>query len=447
MTQRLSFQDLDCFSSRFDENPKNLLALNAVTQNGIHAVALNRQALGTTHHTYSHPIETASVTHQEKTGRCWLFAGLNTLREVAGKQMKLENFELSQTYLMFWDKLEKANFFLENIIETRKALLNGRVVMWLLQDPLPDGGQWDMFVNLVQKYGVIPKEFMPETKNSSESRPMNAMLIAKLRQCAQQLRQRADGGASLKELRQQKHAMMEDIYRMLTIHLGKPPATIFWEWKDKDNVFHRQGQMTPSEFFKQYVPLDLDEMVCLIHAPTKDKPFNRLYTVQYLGNVVEGYQVRYLNAPMEVLKQAAVEMIVAGEPVWFGCDVGKRLERDRGLMDLSVYNYELVYDTSFALDKAERLDYGHSSMTHAMVLTGVDLNQDKKPLKWRVENSWGDTIGDKGYMMMSDDWFDEYLYEISVKKSLLAPELLNVLKSDPVVLPPWDPMGALAKSA
>ena len=446
MKKQIRYEDIERFTTAFDAEPKNLLALNAVAKNGIGAVALSRAVVNRTDHTYSHLIETPEATSQEKSGRCWLFAGLNTLRLAAMKKMNLESFELSQTHLMFWDKLEKANFFLENIIETVDEPLDGRLVMWLLANSLPDGGQWDMFVNLVEKYGVVPKSVMPETHGSSDSRPMNVLLIAKLREYAQVLREMHERSASVKEMRQAKGEMMEEFYRMVSIHLGQPPSRFFWEWRDKDKEFHRHGEITPTEFFEQYVGFDLDETVCLINAPTKDKPYRKLYTVQYLGNVVGGHAVRYLNVDIKTLKKAAADMIVDGQAVWFGCDVGKMLEREMGILDLKVYDYELVYGTRFKLDKAGRLDYGHSRMTHAMVFTGVDLDDSGKPIKWRVENSWGTKLGDKGYMVMADSWFDEFLYEVMVSKKRLSPKLLEVLDTEPVVLPPWDPMGALARS-
>jgi len=229
--------------------------------------------------------------------------------------------------------------------------------------------------------------------------------------------------------------------------LGKPPACFFWEWRDKDKEFHRHGVINPIQFFDEYVGLDLGDMVCLINAPTKDKPYQTLYTVQYLGNIVGRRGVRYLNVDIETLKKATADMIVDGHVVWFGCDVGKMLERDMGVLDPDVYDYELVYGTAFNLDKAGRLDYGHSRMTHAMLFTGVDLDEAGVPIKWRVENSWGTKLGDKGYLMMTDRWFDEYLYEVTVSKKYLSPELLEVLDTEPVVLPPWDPMGALATSS
>ena len=446
MEKQIRYEDTVRFAATFDAEPKNLLALNAVSKNGIRAVALSRAVVNRTDHTYSHLIETPEATSQKKSGRCWLFAGLNTLRLTAMEKMNLESFELSQTYPMFWDKLEKANFFLENIIQTRDKPLDGRLVMWLLANPLPDGGQWDMFVNLIKKYGVVPKSVMPETNSSSDSRPMNVLLIAKLREYAQVLREMHERSGSVEEMRQAKGEMMEEFYRMLSIHLGQPPSRFLWEWRDKDKEFHRHGEITSTEFFEQYVGFDLDDLVCLINAPTKDKPYRRLYTVQYLGNVVGGQAVRYLNVDIETLKQATADMVVGGQAVWFGCDVGKMLEREMGILDLEVYDYELVYGTRFKLDKAGRLDYGHSRMTHAMVLTGVDLDDSNKPIKWRVENSWGTKLGDKGYLVMADGWFDEFLYEVMISKKHLSPELLEVLNTEPVVLPPWDPMGALAKS-
>jgi len=444
MDQTLKFSDIGHFSTQFDAEPENQLSMNAVTKNGVQDVALNREVFCQTNHTFSNLIQTPKATNQLHSGRCWLFAGLNTLRLEAMKELNLEQFELSQSYLMFWDKLEKANFFLENIIETRNEPLDGRLVMWLLDYPLPDGGQWDMFVSLIKKYGVVPKSVMPESHSSSNSKTMNAIIAAKLREYAQILRELHQEGAELEDLRGEKEEMLEEIYRMLAIHLGKPPALFMWEWRDKDNAFHRRGALTPLQFFNEYIKMDLREQICLINAPTADKPFNKTYTVQYLGNVAGGQPIQYLNVDLQTLKKAAVDMIVDGHAVWFGCDVGKWFAKEPGILDPQIYDFELVYGMNFAQDKAGRLNYGQSRMTHAMVLTGVDLDDSGNPLKWRVENSWGPEEGDKGYLVMSDDWFDQYLYEITVRKDYLSPELLSALEAAPVKLPPWDPMGALA---
>ena len=442
----MSIEDLRRFSLAFNNDPKNTLALNAVTENGIAAVALSRKAVDRQNSTFSNLIESPDATNQERSGRCWLFSGLSTLALEAMKKLNLGTFELSEIYQMFWDKVEKANYFLENIIETKQELLNGRLVSSLLSDPVPDGGQWNMFANLVRKYGVIPKTFMPETANSNNSEPMNALLRTKLREYAKVLRQMNEQGASTTTLREKKGELMQEFYKMLCINLGVPPETFYWEWRDKNGVFNRRGNITPVEFYNEYVGLDLDDFVSLINAPTKDKPFNKLYTVQYLGNMVGGRDTRYLNVDLKTLKKATVEMIKGNHAVWFGCDVGKMLQTNMGAMDLSIYDYELVYDTKFQLDKAARLDYGDSEMTHAMVITGVDLDEHDNPRKWRVENSWGAAIGDKGYMYMIDEWFDEYLYEVVVRKEYLSRELLKILDSEPVVLSFWDPMGTLARN-
>ncbi len=445
MQSVLEPDDVTRFSKAFNQKPENKLALNAVTQNGVQAVAINRGVVNRVQHTYSHLIETPEATNQKRSGRCWLFAGLNTLRLAAAQKMNLESFELSQAYQMFWDKLEKANYFLESVLDTLDEPLDGRVVMWLMENLIPDGGQWDMFINLVEKYGVVPKSAYPESHSSSESRGMNTFVAARLREDAAKLRRMHAAGRPLQELKQAKEGMMAEVYTMLAIHLGEPPKSFDWEWRDKDHKFHRHGEITPQEFFKQYVDVDLDDMVCLINAPTQDKPYNQLYTVQYLGNVVGGHPVRYLNVELNVLKAAVKQQIVDGKAVWFGADYGKMTERDLGVLDMDIYDLAGVYGFPIEMNKADRLDYGQSKMNHAMVLTGVDLNEEGTPRRWRVENSHGTQGGDKGYLTMADSWFDEYLYEVTVDKKYLPQEALAVLDTQPVVLPPWDPFGALAR--
>lgn len=231
---------------------------------------------------------------------------------------------------------------------------------------------------------------------------------------------------------------------MLCIHLGEPPSRFDWQWRDKDKLFHRVGSLTPKEFYSRYVGYDLSEMVCLIHDPRPQHELNRTYTVKFLGNVVGGRQIEYLNVDLETIKQSAIKQIQSGESVWFGCDVGQYLERELGTMDLDMFDYRLVYGTDVSMSKAARLQYGHSQMTHAMVFTGVDIDEDGKPRKWRVENSWSDAHGDKGFFQMTDSWFDEFTYEVVVHKNHVPGDVLRALDLAPIELEPWDPMGSLA---
>ena len=445
MKINITKSDLNEFSKEFYDEEKNILAMNSVTKNPVVNVALNRKHLTELNNVFSNTLEEKNILSQEKSGRCWLFAGTNVLRNEVIKKYKIKDFELSQNYLMFWDKFEKANYFLESIISVIEEPVQSRIFMHLLQSPIQDGGQWDMFVNLVKKYGVVPKMFMPETESSSNTRPMNTLITLKLREYASDLKKEYESGKSFEELRKLKGDMLMQIYKMLVIHLGEPPKEFIWQWEDTDGNFSREGKITPEEFLKKYVDFNLDSMMCLINAPTKDKPFNDLYTVEFLGNVIEGDIIKYVNVDIATFKKAVVEMIKDGKHVWFGCDVGKWLERDIGVMSTEIFDYDLLYGENFKSNKAERLDYGQSMMTHAMVFTGVDLDENGNPLKWRVENSWSEKPGDKGYFLMTDKWFDEFMYEVAVEKKYVVAEIVKLLEKEPVILKPWDPMGALAK--
>jgi len=237
---------------------------------------------------------------------------------------------------------------------------------------------------------------------------------------------------------------MATIYRMLCIHLGEPPKTFAWQWRDKDKQFHRDGALTPQEFFERHVKVDFDRYVCLINDPRRAHKYEQTYTVKFLGNVVGGEIVRYLNVDLPTIKSAAVKQLQDGEAVWFGCDVGKYLDRDHGVMDDRPCDFSSVYGFALDFNKASRLTYGHSQMTHAMVFTGVDLDEAGAPQKWRVENSWSDAAGVKGFFLMTDPWFDEYMYEVVVRRELVPKSALDALKGEPIALDPWDPMGSLA---
>ncbi len=440
----LTQQQLDGAASRTAENPIARIARNAAGKTDIRSVALNRDRVQAISHAYSHVVKSGKTTSQFASGRCWLFAGLNLFRMTAAERLGLEDFELSQTYMMFWDKLEKSNLFLEQIIDNAELEIGSRLLDWLCATPLNDGGQWDMFANLIDKYGVVPKRIMPETFSSSNSAVMNQHITQKLRREAQVLREKLKGGASAADVREYKNSVVDDIYRMLTIHLGVPPTSFEWKWVDKEHKFHTDGEITPQQFRSRYCPIDLHDKACLIHCPQGSKQLHTHYTVGFLGNVAGGREISYVNLPIETLKAAAVQMILDGKPVWFGCDVGKHLDRDLGVLDLDLFDTELLYGTPLLQEKAARLDYGQSLMTHAMVLVGVDLTADGNPKQWRVENSWGEAVGEAGYLTMTDAWFDQYVYEVAIDKQYISKDVLALLDTPATVLDPWDPMGSLA---
>ena len=444
MSSQITKETLEQFQEKCSADKACRVAMNAVTENGLRAAAKNGEVHRTTRHSFSVNLKQGAITDQKSSGRCWMFAALNTFRFEVIKKLNLENFELSQNYTLFYDKLEKANYFLESILETLDEPTEGRLIAWLLTAPLNDGGQWDMLCNLVRKYGVVPKYAMPESKSSSATGEMNSTLTVKLREDACRLRKAYAQGATKEELAGKKEAMLEEIYRILCICLGEPPRVFDFEAEDKDGKFIRECGLTPGAFFEKYVGLNLDDYVSVINAPTADKPYHRSYSVKFLGNVKEGRLVRYLNLEIEELKKAAIAQLKDGSPVWFGCDVGKFLTKEGGTMDLDAYQLEELLDVKFGMNKAERLEYGESLMTHAMVFLGVNLDEEGRPNRWRVENSWGEKSGEKGYYVMSDAWFDEFMYQIVVNKKYLSEEFLKEYETEPIMLAPWDPMGSLA---
>jgi len=441
----LEVQPLRGQQAAFVSNPAFRLAQNAVTRNGLDDIALNQRVVFETDHTFSTLLDDWGVTNQKQTGRCWMFAGLNLLRFAARRKLEVKEFEFSQNYLMFWDKVERANYFFEAIIDSADREVGDRSIAFLLDAPLSDGGQWNMFINLVRKHGLVPKAVMPETDSSSNSRRMNGVLRSKLREGARRLRSLHARGATLDEMRTTKQDYLQAVNRILCIHLGTPPNRFAWQWRDTASAFHRTEDLTPQQFATQFVDLPLDEYVCLVHDPRPSNPPGRTYTVQYLGNVVGGQRVTYLNVEMGLMKRIAQRTLEAGEPVWFGCDVGQQMRKDIGVMDRDMYDLEAVYGVRFELEKAARLEYGETQMTHAMLFTGVDV-VDGESRRWRVENSWGAEPGQKGFFTMNDSWFDEFMFEISARKDYLPAELQAALELEPVILPPWDPMGALAGS-
>ncbi|HFR3749161.1 TPA: aminopeptidase C [Streptococcus suis] len=440
----LDFDFTERLYANYLANPSLQATENAVSHNGLLKSLETRQSAIDNDYVFSIDLTKDAVSNQKASGRCWMFAALNTFRHKLISDFKLENFELSQAHTFFWDKYEKSNWFLEQIIATADQEIGSRKVKFLLDTPQQDGGQWDMVVALFEKYGVVPKSVYPESISSSASRELNQYLNKLLRQDAQILRDLLAKGASSEEVQIQKENLLQEIFNFLAVNLGLPPRSFDFAHRDKDNVYHRDTNMTPQAFYEKYVGLKLSDYVSIINAPTTDKPYNKSYTVELLGNVVGAPAVRYLNVEMNRFKELAIAQLKAGESVWFGSDVGQSSNRQTGIMATNTYDFSSGLGIHFHQDKAGRLDYSESLMTHAMVLTGVDLDDNEQPLKWKVENSWGDKVGDKGYFVASDSWMDEYTYQIVVRKEFLTQEELAAYQAQPQVLAPWDPMGALA---
>lgn len=445
--QALTREDLAAASEAFRAERANLVAKNAVSSRGIRAAARVPEAVGASALGFDVEVPQGDRCDQERSGRCWMFASLNTMRLRTIRKYNLKTFELSQAYPLFWDKLEKSNWFLQNILDTLDEPLDGRLVSFLLADPIGDGGQWDMFRSLVKKYGVVPKEAMPETACSRNTRELDRYLTRYLRGAAKRLRQSHEAGVGTDDLLAMKKQMVEEVYHLLAVCLGEPPASFSVRLRDKDQKLALSGTFTPQEFFRTAVDMDVDAYVSLISAPTADKPFGHTYTVSRLGNVWEDHGVRYLNLPPAELKRVAIAQLKDDLPVWFGCDVAQSYLQDEGIMDTAALDVDALFGfpVEGCMDKAERLDYGESLMTHAMVLEGVRLDEKGEPTLWKVENSWGKDHGRDGFDTLSDAWFDEYVYQVVVDKKYLTEEERHTYETEePTVLAPWDPMGSLA---
>lgn len=434
----------DKLYAAYEANPKFAAMENAISHNGLLTSLEKRSSAVENTPVFSLDLTKDKVSDQKASGRCWMFAALNTFRHKMIAGFQLEDFELSQAYTFFWDKYEKSNWFLEQVLATADQELTSRKVKFLLDTPQQDGGQWDMVVSLFEKYGVVPKSVYPESISSSNSRELNQILNKLLRQDAQILRELVAEGANSAELQAKKEELLQEVFNFLAMNLGLPPRQFDFSYRDKDNHFHSENGLTPQAFFKKYVDLKLDDYVSIINAPTADKPYGQSYTVEMLGNVVGSKPVRYLNVEMDRLKELAIAQMQAGETVWFGSDVGQSSNRKAGIMADGMYDFTSSMDIQLTQDKAGRLDYSESLMTHAMVLTGVDLDENGKAKKWKVENSWGEKVGNKGYFVASDSWMDEYTYQIVVRKEFLTEAELAAYEAEPIVLAPWDPMGALA---
>ncbi|UUE17663.1 C1 family peptidase [Leuconostoc mesenteroides] len=445
MSTEITNQQIKDFRTATDDKHNNIIR-RAVTKNGIHSASFDQEIANINTPIFSIDLDTGKVANQKQSGRCWMFAALNTMRHDIKDRFHIsDEFQLSQSYTLFWDKFEKANYFYENVLKTATEPLDSRRVAFLLTTPQQDGGQWDMIVSIIEKYGLVPQSIYPESKASSATAELNNTLNTLLRHDATVLRGLVAQQASKDKISNARNEMLANVYRLLSLTLGEPPVQFDFEYRDELHNFHVERQVTPQDYYQKFVSWDLDEYISVINAPTADKPFDATYNVDMLGNVVGGRDVKHLNVDINKMKAFAISQLKDGQSVWFGVDMGPQVDRESGLMASGIFASDDLFNVDSTMTKAQRLDYGESLMTHAMVLTGVDLDENDQPTKWKVENSWGEKVGKKGYFTMSDDWMSEYAYQIVVKKEYLSSEQVNIYdNSKPTLLSPWDPMGALA---
>ena len=387
-------------------------------------------------------IKTLPAANQKASGRCWLFAATNVCREVIAKKLNLGNFELSQSYLAFYDRLEKSNYLLEAVIELIDKDYDDRTLAFLLQNGVGDGGQWDMFVSLANKYGLCPKNVYPETNTSSATRETAQLINFSIRKFASDAKALYNA-KGLDAVRKEKEEVLNKIYFLLVSAYGLPPEKFDFEYTDKDGNYHIEKGFDALSFKEKYLGDSLNDYVSLINAPTKDKAFGKTYTIQYLGNVVGGKQVTHLNVTMDRMKELILKQLKDDRIVWFGSDVGFYRENDEGVWDDTRFDLNTPFGLDLKMNKGESLDYHASQMNHAMCITGVSFKEGI-PSKWKIENSWGKDRAKDGYYMMSASWFDQFVYQAVVDKKYLNKEELKALEGEAVVLKPWDPMGSLA---
>ncbi len=411
---------------------------NALSNGSVATLALNPETKKEKDTYFSNSVPSKGITDQSSSGRCWLFTGMNVLRAKMINEQKLNSLELSQNYLFFYDQLEKSNLFLQAIIDTRKKPMEDQTVMWLFQNPLSDGGTFTGVADLVAKYGVVPSGVMPDNYTAKNTSQFTTFLKRKLREDALALR--ADAKATDKVLQAKKQAYLSEIYKMLVLGLGEPVTEFTWAPKDENGKYPSTPKTyTPQSFYKEFINLDLqNDYIMLMNDPSRE--YWKTYEIQYDRHTYDGPNWQYLNLPMEDIKEVAIASIKDSTMMYFSCDVSKYLDRTTGISDLSNYNYDDIFGVKFGMDKAQRIKSFDSGSTHAMTLKAVDLDENGKPTKWEVENSWGASYGHKGHIIMTDEWFDNYMFRLVINKKYASEKILKAAQQKPTLLPCWDPM-------
>lgn len=419
------------FHSRKDAE----IIARAIQKNGIKAASEDPTASERLHRAFSYEIKTGKPTNQRHSGRCWSFAALNTLRHKFATKYKFKDFELSQNYLFFWDRIERANMFFQKIIATADKPLHDRTVDFYLSFALNDGGQWANAASIIEKYGVVPEYVMPDTHNTKDTSDVAEVFDSLMRKDAIELRAMVQTNASAAELQEAQERMMGDVYKIAAYSFGEPPANFDLEYRDDDKKFHQVLGLTPLKFYHEYFDTNLSDYVVVTNAP--DHEMDRSYLMPAQDSVVDGLPIKFVNVPFAELQEGAIKQLQAGETVWVGNDVLQQMDRKRGLMDAKLYHREELLDVDFVMDKKHRLETKQAVVSHAMTLTGFDMVNDQ-PTRWKIENSWGKDNGDNGYFVMTQDWFEEYTYEAVINKKYLSDRVKKVAESEPVTLPAWD---------
>ncbi|MBN2729202.1 MAG: C1 family peptidase [Bacteroidales bacterium] len=437
MAQTISPEVLQNIQKKYEASNPNQGIINALHNNDMNDLTVNANNQDKPDHYFTYRVKTKGITDQKSSGRCWLFASLNVFRPQVIEKYNLSDFEFSQNYLFFYDQLEKANLFLQGIIESADRPLDDRRVEWLLKNAIGDGGVWGGFVNLVDKYGLVPTEIMPETNSSNNTRYLSRTLTTLLRQYALELREAFKNKKKPAELQAMKLTMLANVYKILVYNLGEPPTSFNYRFIDKNKEAGDIKEYTPLSFYKEVLTIETSDYIMFMDDPSRE--YYKLYEIEFDRNTEEGVNWKYINLPADEIKAMAIESIKANEAMFFSCDVGKQYERGSGTLDMDNYDYESLYDIPFTMDKKQRIQTFESGSSHGMTLVAVDLNVSGEPTKWLLENSWGMT-GFEGHLIMTDEWFDNYMFRLVINKKYVPEKTLNILKQKAIMLPPWDPM-------
>lgn len=441
--QSISEDNIRLMRDNFRKDASTTAIQNVISANGdLKALALNHELDGKIDHFFKYRVNVKGITDQKQSGRCWMFTSMNVLRPAVMAQYGIDEFDFSHNYLYFWDILEKSNLFLENIIATAGKPVDDREVVHYFSSPVDDGGVWNLYYNIAEKYGVVPAAVMPETPHSNGTSQLLSVINQKLRREGYMLREAATAAKGKKgaaDLQSRKMDALKDVYRMLALALGEPPTQFDWRYRNADGEVVSVSY-TPLEFYRAIVPADYspENYIMIMNDPTRE--YYKVYEIENYRNTVEGINWVYLNLPNDVIKRAALASIKANEAMYASCDVNKFLNRKTGIMDPEMYDYESLFGVDLSMDKKARILTRQSGSSHAMTLIGVDTDENDVPVKWEFENSWGPEVGNKGYLTFTDDWFDEYMFRLVIHKRYLDEESVEALSGKPTVLPAWDYM-------